>query len=85
MFERGSFLGMLVSRPMTRWLAERCDRAEMTCGAVKAGLRGTFTVQFQLPLRMKSTQLAHEDGTEFEQRVRYLSTNKICISFQTPV
>lgn len=41
MFERGSLRGRFVSVLIMRWEAVRWVRAEITCGALKAGLMGT--------------------------------------------
>jgi hypothetical protein len=42
MFDRGSLRGRFVSAPMIKCDAERWLRAERTCGALKAGLSGTW-------------------------------------------
>ncbi len=54
-FSRGGLYGRFVSVPMMRCAASRCDRAEITCGALKAGFRGTFFCQYVL----LSPQVAH--------------------------
>ena len=40
--DRGGFRGRLVSAPMIRWEASRCESAAMTCWALKPGFSGTF-------------------------------------------
>ena len=40
-FDRGGFLGKFVSVLMMRCFADRCDNAEITWEALKAGLSGT--------------------------------------------
>jgi hypothetical protein len=42
-FERGAFLGRLVSVEMMRCAAVRCDIADSTCVLLNAGLRGTYS------------------------------------------
>jgi hypothetical protein len=43
-FSRGGLKGKLVSVPIMRCVAERCDRAETTWGELNAGFRGTYIV-----------------------------------------
>ena len=48
-FSLGGLYGKFVSVPIIRWVASRWESAEMTCGALKAGFRGTCSLCQLLP------------------------------------
>ena len=52
-FSLGFLKGKFVSVPMIKCAASRCESAAITCGELKAGLRGTFftLVSNELPLQ----------------------------------
>jgi len=41
-FSRGGLYARFVSAPIMRCAAARCERADMTCGELKAGFNGTY-------------------------------------------
>ena len=42
MFSRGGLKGRFVSVLIIKWVAERWERAAVTCGELNAGFRGTW-------------------------------------------
>lgn len=73
MFSRGGLKGRLVSVPIMRCVAERCDRAEITWGELNAGFSGTYVVSKRMFAR-PFFRCTYQNRPELKQSICCLAT-----------